>query len=123
MNLIYKNSFIYYKATYQHAGVVKSFTEYLQTLGYDENYCNDTDNAAIDPDNIARVNRILNDARLLDASLIDNANKTHWLYAKLITYDNDIESITSSSLYKMLESYPAGTMLKDITGHFWARRT
>jgi len=101
---------------------VKSFIEYLQTLGYDEKYCNDTDNIAIDTDIIARVNRILNYVGLLDASLIDNAKKPHWLYAKLITHDNDIESITSSSLHKMLESYPAGTMLKYNTGHSWACR-
>jgi len=75
------------------------------------------DNSAIDTDNIARVSRTLNNARFLDASLIDNANKPHWLYAKLITYD-----MTLKSLYKMLESYPAGTMLKDTTGHFWVCR-
>ena len=36
--------------------------------------------------------------------------------------DNDIDNAASSSLYKMLEAYPVGTMLKDITGHFWVCR-
>ena len=87
----------------------------MQALGYDENLCSETDNTV-------RTNEILNNAELIDASLISKANKPHWLHANLMTYDNDIVSITSSPLYKMLDTYPPGTMLKDKTGHFWVRR-
>ena len=40
----------------------------------------------------------------------------------IIDHDGIADNIKSSSLYRMLEAYPAGTMLKDISGHFWVRR-
>ena len=43
-------------------------------------------------------------------NLIDKANKQHWLYEKLTNHGDEIEDVTNSSLYKMLEVYPAGTM-------------
>ena len=91
--------------------------EYLKTLGYNENYCGDTEKAASDTDITARANDILNDAGLLDHILIDKANKPHWLYANLMINDYEIDNIKSSSLYKMLKAYPAGKMLKDISGY------
>ena len=106
------------KKVYQHAGIVKSFIEYL---GYEENHHKDidTDNA----ESTARANEVLCNAGLLDYNLIDKANKPHWLYESLIIdHDGIGDNIKSSSLYRMLEAYPAGTMLKDISGHFWVCR-
>ena len=40
----------------------------------------------------------------------------------MMIHHDGIESITTSSLYNMLETYPAGTMLKDTNGNFWVRR-
>ena len=54
-------------------------------------------------------------------SLIDKANKFHWLHAQLLESYND-DNISSTPLYKMLEKYPAGSMLKDAEGNFWVRR-
>ena len=107
------------KAAYRHAGIVKCFIEYLESK---ENRCSDNEKIASNADSNTRANKILDNAGLLDHSLIDKANKPHWLYANLMICDDDIDNVASSSLYKMLETYPAGTMLKDITGHFWVRR-
>ena len=104
---------------YQHAGIVKNFTEYL---GHEENHCRDidTDHA----ERTGRANEVLCNAGLLDQNLIDKANKPHWLYASMIIdHDSIVDNIKSSSLYRILEAYPAGTMLKDISGHFWVHRT
>ena len=57
----------------------------------------------------------------MEPSLIDKANKPHWLHAKLIECYND-EHIIDSPLCKMLEMFPAGTMLKDNAGNYWVRR-
>ena len=54
--------------------------------------------------------------------MIYEANKPHWLHDKLMIDVDSIDNISSLSLYKMLETYPAGTMLKDNTGHFWVHR-
>ena len=100
---------------YQHAGIVKSFTEYL---GHEEYHCRDIDSDHAESN--ARANEILCNAGLLDHNLIDKANKPHWLYGNMIIdHDGIVDNIKS----RMLKAYPAGTMLKDISGHFWVRRT
>ena len=50
------------------------------------------------------------------------AHQYHMLYANMMIHHDGIDSITTSSLYKMLENYPAETMLKDTNGNFWVRR-
>ena len=106
------------KNMYQHAGIVKSFTEYL---GHEEYHCSDIDSDHAESN--ARANEILCNAGLLDHNLIDKANKPHWLYGNMIIdHDGIVDNIKSSSLYRMLETYPAGTMLEDISGYFWVRR-
>ena len=106
-------------AKYQHAGIVKSFNQYL-SLRCDEGHGSETANEAVgDAEKAtARANTILNEAGLLDRNLIDKANKQHWLYDKLTNHGDEIEDITKSSLYKMLEVYPAGTLLRDNNGNF-----
>ena len=103
------------KSQYQHVGIVKCFTKYLLALGYDETIHSDNNNNG-------KSFVILNNAGLLESSLIDKANKPHWLHAKLLEWYGDDVNITGSPLYKMLETYPAGTMLKDGAGSFWIRR-
>ena len=57
----------------------------------------------------------------METSLVDKANKPHWLHAKLLQHYDD-ENVCTSPLYKMFEMHPTGTMLKDINGNFWIRR-
>ena len=98
--------------------------ECLKKLGFDENHYINTDKfeTVSDPQKNARAKEILSDAGLLDHSMIHKANKPHWLHDKLMIDGDSIDNISSLSLYKMLEVYPAGTMLKDNNGDYWVRR-
>ena len=64
---------------------------------------------------------MLREAGLLESSLIEKANKPHWLHAKLLESHTDA-SINGSPLFKMLETHPAGQMLKDNAGNYWVCR-
>ena len=60
---------------------------------------------------------------LQSIGLLDKSQKLHWLYTKLLqTHDSDIDEILSSPLYRMLETYPPGSMLLDTAGTYWVRR-
>ena len=106
------------EAAYQHKRIVNNFMECLTKLGFNENYHKDTYENVSNAEKSARAKQILSDAGLLDHTMIYKANKPHWLHEKLIIDGDNIDSISSLSLYKMLETYPAGTMLKDKMGHF-----
>ena len=112
------------KAAYQHNEIVNNFMECLKKLGFDEKHCINTEKfeTVSDPEKNARAKEILSDAGLLDHPMIYKANKLHWLHDKLMLDVDSIDDISSLSLYKMLEAYPAGTMLKDNNGHYWVRR-
>ena len=109
-----KAALLVIKDTYKHPGIIKCFSDTLQALGYCKDNIDDGDNGT-------KCIEILKDAGLLEPTLIDKANKPHWLHAKLLESCDD-ESITTLPLYKMFEMYPPGTMLKDVTGNYWVCR-
>ena len=105
------------KDTHKHPGNIKCFSEYLQGLGYCEDKIDEGNNGT-------KCIEILTNAGLLEPTLIDKANKPHWLHAKVLESCDD-EGITTLPLYKMFEMfemYPPGTMLKDVTGNYWVCR-
>ena len=91
------------KEKYTHSGIIKCLTEYLKSLGYKENCSNDQE---INENCV----EVLKDAGLLESSQIHRASKPHWLHDKILQNYDD-ENISSSPLYKMLEMYPAGSMV------------
>ena len=90
------------------------FIDFLKVLGYEEKH---NDNVESNADCF----EMLEEVGLLECNLVDKANKPHWLHLKLLECFND-DKIISSPLYKMLEKFPAGSMLKDIAGNYWIRR-
>ena len=103
-----------YKNVFKNSDIIKVLIDFLKVLGYDEK---DNDNDESNADCF----EMLEEAGLSECNLVDKANKPHWLHLKLLECFNDDE-IISSPLYKMLEKFPAGSMLKDIAGNYWIRR-
>lgn len=64
---------------------------------------------------------LLHEVGLLDNDLTERANKQHWLHVNLLKTHSETD-IPTSPLYNMLHTFSPGSMLADVSGHYWVRR-
>ena len=108
------NTIIY---RYKHSGIVTVTKDYLLQQ-YD--FSRDCYKLS-ETEEMEQASDLLCEVGLLDNDLIDRANKQHWLLANLLKNHNEAD-VPTSPLYKMLETFSAGSMLADVNGRYWVRR-
>ena len=106
------------RAHYKHSGIVTAMEDYLlQQFDYTYDAARDQ----LIPEVYEDACDLVQQVGVLERDLTDRANKYHWLHLNLLKSHNESD-IPSSPLYKMLETFSAGSMLADINGHYWVRR-
>ena len=108
------NTIIY---RYKHSGIVTVTKDYLLQQ-YD--FSRDCYKLS-ETEEMEQASDLLCEVGLLDNDLIDRANKQHWLLANLLKNHSEAD-VPTSPLYKMLETFSAGSMLADVNGRYWVRR-
>ena len=108
------NTIIY---RYKHSGIVTVTKDYLLQQ---YNFSRDCYKLS-ETEEMEQASDLLCEVGLLDNDLIDRANKQHWLLANLLKNHNEAD-VPTSPLYKMLETFSAGSMLADVDGRYWVHR-